>query len=235
MLHLFLIFSYQHLKHQKWCNVVSITRIRTKPNFASFIIIIHGTRTEEKRSPIWTSVSRFVLFVLSIMVRQSIEQMHHSIQFSDMIRELTDCSIFPSKANEFGKTKDHFIQVRFHWAENLRYCGSNLPFSTKNLNYVLKMLDYNLSGGQRQLSNSCVKMYQDLIVNKEITTENIKQAHLLGWCMELVSSLLQKYVILWEENYELVLKILLQSCIIKSKCCVLLAIGRLSNNWWHTW
>lgn len=54
------------------------------------------------------------------------------------------------------------------------------------------MVDYVLSDGHRQLSDSCTKMYQDLMVHKEITTENIKQVYRLGWCMEMVSYPLQK-------------------------------------------
>lgn len=49
------------------------------------------------------------------------------------------------------------------------------------------MLDYVLCDGRRDQLVILTKMYEDLMVNKEITTENIKQAHILGWCTEIVS------------------------------------------------
>lgn len=54
----------------------------------------------------------------------------------------------------------------------------------------MKMLDYNLSGGHRDQILVLTKMYQDLMVNKETTTENVKQAHVLGWSSEIVSMIL---------------------------------------------
>lgn len=51
----------------------------------------------------------------------------------------------------------------------------------------MKMLDYVLCDGRRDQLVILAKMYEDLMVNKEITTENIKQAHILGWCTEIVS------------------------------------------------
>lgn len=51
------------------------------------------------------------------------------------------------------------------------------------------MLDYNLSGGRRDQMIVLIKMYRDLMVNEEITAENMKQACALGWCLELVSFL----------------------------------------------
>lgn len=51
------------------------------------------------------------------------------------------------------------------------------------------MLDYVLSDGHRDLLLNVTNMYRDLMANKEITTENIKLAHLLGWCIEIVSLL----------------------------------------------
>lgn len=49
------------------------------------------------------------------------------------------------------------------------------------------MLDYTLSGGHRDILLILTKMYEDLMVDKEMTTENVKQAHVLGWSMEIVS------------------------------------------------
>lgn len=49
------------------------------------------------------------------------------------------------------------------------------------------MLDYVLSDGHRDQMMIVTKMYRDLMAHKKITTQNIKQSHLLGWCMELVS------------------------------------------------
>lgn len=49
------------------------------------------------------------------------------------------------------------------------------------------MLDYVLSDGHRDAMLILVKMYEDLMVNKEITPENMKQVYLLGWCLEIVS------------------------------------------------
>lgn len=54
----------------------------------------------------------------------------------------------------------------------------------------MKMLDYTLSGGHRDQLLVLSEMYQDLMVNKELRAENIKQAYLLGWSMEIVSFLL---------------------------------------------
>lgn len=49
------------------------------------------------------------------------------------------------------------------------------------------MLDYVMSGGHRDFLKLILKMYQDLMVNKEITAENMKQAHILGCSTEMVS------------------------------------------------
>lgn len=49
------------------------------------------------------------------------------------------------------------------------------------------MLDYVLCDGHRDEMLIITKMYEDLMVNKGMTAENIKQAHVLGWCMELVN------------------------------------------------
>lgn len=54
----------------------------------------------------------------------------------------------------------------------------------------MQILDYNLSGGRRDQMLILINMYKDLMVNKVITTENMKHACMLGWCMELVSCLL---------------------------------------------
>lgn len=53
----------------------------------------------------------------------------------------------------------------------------------------MKMVDHVNSNGHRDMVKILTKMYQDLMVNKEVTAENIKQAQLLGWCMEMVSFL----------------------------------------------
>lgn len=51
------------------------------------------------------------------------------------------------------------------------------------------MLDHTLSGDHRDQLIVLANMYRNLMVNKEVTEENIKRAYLLGWCMELVSVL----------------------------------------------
>lgn len=48
------------------------------------------------------------------------------------------------------------------------------------------MLDYNLSGGHRDHLIAVTGMYKNLMGNKGLTKENLQQAHLLGWSMELV-------------------------------------------------
>lgn len=53
----------------------------------------------------------------------------------------------------------------------------------------MKMLDHVNSNGHRDMVKILTKMYRDLMVNKDITAENIKQAQLLGWCMEIMSLL----------------------------------------------
>lgn len=62
------------------------------------------------------------------------------------------------------------------------------------------MLDYVLCDGHRDQLMMLTNMYQDLMVNKEMSTENIKQAHLLGWSLEIVSLLLN-------ENFSILKKI----------------------------
>lgn len=59
-----------------------------------------------------------------------------------------------------------------------------------------QVLDYNLAGGRRDQIIILAKMYRDLMVNKEITEENIRKVDMLGWAMELVSfriNNIQKY------------------------------------------
>lgn len=54
------------------------------------------------------------------------------------------------------------------------------------------MLDYTLADGQRLFFNLVAELYLDLMANKGITTEHIKQAYQLGWGMEMVSLLFHK-------------------------------------------
>lgn len=54
------------------------------------------------------------------------------------------------------------------------------------------MLDYVLCDGHRDGMLILIKMYEDLMANKEMTAENLKQAHVLGWCLEIVSLPLSK-------------------------------------------
>lgn len=49
------------------------------------------------------------------------------------------------------------------------------------------MLDYTLSDGRRDCLISITQIYEKLMANKSPTKENIQQAHLLGWAMEMVS------------------------------------------------
>lgn len=49
------------------------------------------------------------------------------------------------------------------------------------------MMDYVLSDGRVDQLVIITKMYRDLMANKVITTESIKQVYVLGWCMEFVS------------------------------------------------
>lgn len=72
----------------------------------------------------------------------------------------------------------------------------------------MKMMDYVLSDSGRTLLMNTTKMYRDLMVNKEITTENIKQAHILGWSMELVSLLSIAFIFLEMFVLSVIVKIL---------------------------
>lgn len=48
------------------------------------------------------------------------------------------------------------------------------------------MMDWNLSDGRRMLLMGVVEVYQELMRNKELTPEDMRQAYLLAWSTELV-------------------------------------------------
>lgn len=57
----------------------------------------------------------------------------------------------------------------------------------ENYHLYLQMLDYNLTGGHKLLLKYTDKTYRILMRNKQLTEENIRQVHLLGWALEMVS------------------------------------------------
>lgn len=146
------------------------------------------------------------------------------LQFSDVARELTDFTKFSLQPNKHTVARDHYVKVSFYWTwyrswDNLdknRFLSQHF----ENKLNVLKMLDYTLSDGQRYFFNITANLYLDLMANKGITTEHIKQAYLLGWSIELVSLVYFNSNLPWHDaNY--------------MKICLFKAFVRLSDHRWH--
>lgn len=53
----------------------------------------------------------------------------------------------------------------------------------------MKALDYNVPHGKKIRGLTVAIAYKDLMVNEPLTPEKIRQAHILGWCIEIVSKL----------------------------------------------
>lgn len=61
----------------------------------------------------------------------------------------------------------------------------------KQFNWIenfFKALDYNVPHGKKIRGLTVVIAYKDLMVNEPLTPEKVRLAHLLGWCVEIVST-----------------------------------------------
>lgn len=96
---------YFHLKHGKFRRYGSIANTTAEEHYVTFSI--HESRNAEA-TRIYASFPRFVLFITVKIANKDL----NFIQFSDLVRELTDFSKFMLIPNNFKEAEDHFIKVQ---------------------------------------------------------------------------------------------------------------------------
>lgn len=95
-------------------------------------------------------------------------------QFPDIIRELTEVG----RNQELPEVMKRYARVSFF------YTGL---FNWQSNRTVLQVLQYNTPNGKKNRGLIVISAYKLLEDPAKFTTENVRKAGILGWCIEMVS------------------------------------------------
>lgn len=61
--------------------------------------------------------------------------------------------------------------------------------------HLARALEYNVPHGKKLRGLAAVFAYKNLVDQSELTPENIRLAHLLAWCIEIVSMIVSRMLL----------------------------------------